>query len=145
MCLYGVGKLGESGTRIDHLVQLLVLASEYLRQCLAARAPFPEHESLPGRHVKLHGPYAGTILTAVVLLFHKQKKLVEAPQRRTVFFRIIGKGFSQSNERNPTKMPYVVTHRPIGFISCNSESPDSMIHAKSQRSYRKSHSPQPRF
>ena len=113
MRFYSLGKFRKGNARIDPLVQLPVLATEYLGQCLATRAALPEHERLARRHIQFHRTDSRPILSAVVLLFHEQEKLIEAPQRGPVFLRIIGKRFPQPDQRNSAMMAYFVTHACI--------------------------------
>ena len=55
----------------------------------AARA---EDKIVPGRNTDLHRTYSGSVLAAVVLLFHKEEKLIKAVKWRAVLAPIIVQG-----------------------------------------------------
>ena len=117
MRFYGLGKFRKGNASIDPLVQLPVLVTEDLGQSLATGAPFPEHKGLARWHVQFHRSNPRTILSSIMLLFHQQEKLIETPKRGPVFLRIIGKRFSQLDQRNATMMAYFVTHACLSLAS----------------------------
>ena len=64
-----------------------------------------------GRHPQFHGRNPRPVLSAVVLLFHHQVKLVEAIQRRAVLLVIKRQGFPKSKKGNTTFVAKSVRHR----------------------------------
>ena len=60
--------------------------------------------------MKLHHSYSGGFLTTVVLLFHEQKELVEAVQRRSVLFLIVFQGLQEPDYGDAAFVFYRVAH-----------------------------------
>ncbi len=69
-----------------------------------------EYQGFAGGHVELDGCGAGTVLSAVVLLFHQQRKLVRGIHRRTVFLDIVAEGFQQTHRGNTAFMADPIAH-----------------------------------
>ena len=89
MFLDGIRKLGEGLSLLDQFLQPLVLSAENLGQGLAACTSLAKHEGFPRGHIQLHRTNSGPVLSSVVLLFHQQKQLIEAPKGSAVLVVVI--------------------------------------------------------
>ena len=76
------------------LILFLAYFLENISNWLRLAASNARQKGIARFYIQLYRCYAGTILTAVVLLFHEQVQLVQAPHNGTVLLLIIRKGFA---------------------------------------------------
>jgi hypothetical protein len=51
-------------------------------------------KGIPGFYIQLNSCNTGTVLSSVVLLFHKEVQLVKAIQHRAILFLVMREGFA---------------------------------------------------
>ena len=87
--------LHQSGVTLDTgmiFLQVIDLGSYLLEDVcnrLGSITPFTMHEGVTRFNIELEGSHACTILTAIVLLFHEEVELVEAPHDGPILLLII--------------------------------------------------------
>jgi hypothetical protein len=70
---------------------------------------------LAGRHVEFDVGHTGTVLSAVVLLFHEQIQLLGWPKRTPVDIYVVLQGLFQANQCNSALMVYKFAHGIYSF------------------------------
>jgi hypothetical protein len=65
---------------------------------------------MTGFYVQLYRCYAGSILASVVLLFHQEVQLIQAPHHGSILLKIIGEWLSQPDISQATFVLYFITH-----------------------------------
>jgi hypothetical protein len=120
-------RLGE--LRVDHAGgDLFVICGEQRLEDFVERVCFhaalAKHVRLASGHIEFHARHARAILPAVVLLFHQEKKLCEAPERRTVFFLVVSQRFFQADQGDAAFVGDFIGHGKRAKLPSPASSPD---------------------
>ncbi len=84
--------------------------SEDLGECVGFDSPAAMDVGSSHGHVELHAANPGAVLAAVVLFFHEEEKLVQAPEAGAVAIIVVGQGLSQSHGGDSTFVLQGVAH-----------------------------------
>jgi hypothetical protein len=90
------------------LLHFLIDRGEYLSDRLTIRAAYAVKKRISGFGIELYRSHSGAILPAIMLLFHQQVELVEAPHNRTMLLLVIREWFPQPDECQAAFMLYLV-------------------------------------
>ena len=93
-----------------HFEEVFDLLVEDLGQSVFGDAAAAVHVRLADGHVDLDAANTGAVLTAIVLLFHEEKQLVETPQAGAVTVVIIGQRLAESHSGDPAFVFEEVAH-----------------------------------
>src|SRR5258708_16112429 len=110
MLLNGIGKLRMNYARIHFLFVLRKKRFENAIERVGLHIPLAEHERIARRDVELHTGYTRSILAAVVLLLHQEKKFKKSPEWRAVFLLVVRERFQQPDNRDAAFMCKTVAH-----------------------------------
>ena len=72
-------------------------------------------KGVTGFDIELDGRDTCAILTPVMLLFHQEIQLVQAPENSAVLLQVIGERLTQSDECQSAFMFYLVAHGPQSY------------------------------
>ena len=87
------------------------LPRKHFRERGGTQRAIPRHEALSRGNAELHAADSGAVLPAVVLLFHQQKKLIEAVERRAVFVLVKFERLQKPDDGNSAFVLDRIAHR----------------------------------
>ncbi len=106
-------RVGELGVDLAGGLLLFVLGEQDLEdfvERVGLHAALAKHERIARRDVEFHAGHARAVLAAVVLLFHEEEELGETPERRAVFFLVVGEGLQEPDQRYAAFVGDLVGH-----------------------------------
>src|SRR5579875_206574 len=92
------------------LVKLITNLFEDISNRLRFYASYPRKKRITWFYIQFYSGNTGAILSAVMLLFHKEIHLIQSPKNRAIFLLIVGERLAKPDKGETTFVFYCITH-----------------------------------